>query len=606
MLGKKDKRYIAGLDGLRGISVLAVIAYHLNMSWAPGGMLGVTIFFVLSGYLITDLLIFEWERHGRINFKQFWFKRARRLLPAMITMLFVVSAFVTMFMPVLLPKLREESLAAYLYISNWWFIIKDVSYFESFGIPSLLTHFWSLAVEEQFYIIWPIIIYIALRMKVSRKWGGMSILAVAILSAFLMGILYQPGTDPSRVYYGTDTRAFSILIGAALAVIWPSRSLSKTIPKKVGRIMDWIGVGALFIILFMMANTNQYESFLYRGGMFLFSMVVAVLVAVLAHPVSYLNKMMSFKPLLWVGVRSYGIYLWHYPVIVLTNQISILDNIPVLKLIIQVVLILMFAALSWKWVEEPIRHGALKRLIHRIKSGQLQFNQVTRSNQVMIAFCLIIVGISTFGLTCFSMLIDEKDHPVFSQENKQKQIVIEESTTGKSEEKGEREAESSKEDEHSKIEKDDTITFIGDSVLIDVAPKIKEQFPQAMIDAKVGRQMSEAVDLIQQWKNNQSLGQTVVIELGTNGAFREQQLKYLIELIGSKRSIYFTKVKVPKPWESIVNASLEKAALEYKNITLIEWDQICRGHPEYFVQDGVHLTKLGVEVYASMLKETIE
>src|SRR5215212_10403865 len=221
-----SQRYMPGLDGLRAVAVLAVIAYHLDLGWAPGGLLGVGVFFTLSGYLITDLLLGQRAVTGSLKLGEFWIRRARRLLPALFLMIAVVVAWVTLFEPSFLPGLRSDVIAATFYVSNWWNIAREASYFARFGPPPPLEHLWSLAVEEQFYLIWPWLLWLGLRYIPGRYTQAGMTLAGAALSAAAMALIYQPGVDPTRVYEGTDTRAFGLLIGAALAMVWPSRHLS--------------------------------------------------------------------------------------------------------------------------------------------------------------------------------------------------------------------------------------------------------------------------------------------------------------------------------------------------------------------------------------------
>ncbi|TGV03468.1 acyltransferase, partial [Mesorhizobium sp. M00.F.Ca.ET.186.01.1.1] len=264
-------RYMPGIDGLRALAVLAVIIYHLNYNWAPGGLLGVGIFFVLSGYLITDLLIAQWSRNGRLDMKDFWLRRARRLLPALLLLLVAVVASVALFSPEQMGRLRGDVWAALFYVSNWWLVFSEVSYFEKFGPPSPLGHLWSLAVEEQFYLIWPLLV--ALGLSLIKRRGPLVILTLglAAVSAVLMAVMYEPGEDPSRIYYGTDTRVFALLIGAALAMMWPSRKLSTTISGKARATLDVIGCVSLAILLLAIWKTNQYDDFLYQGGLVLWS-----------------------------------------------------------------------------------------------------------------------------------------------------------------------------------------------------------------------------------------------------------------------------------------------------------------------------------------------
>jgi peptidoglycan/LPS O-acetylase OafA/YrhL len=362
-----------GLDGLRAIAVLAVIAYHLDFGWAPGGLLGVGVFFTLSGYLITDLLLGTRAATGSLKLGEFWIRRARRLLPALFLMIVVVVAWVTLFERSFLPGLRSDVIAATFYVSNWWNIAREASYFARFGPPPPLEHLWSLAVEEQFYLIWPWLVWLGLRLTRKRPVSaGVTLtglaLALSTASVIAMWVLYEPGIDPTRVYEGTDTRAFGLLIGAALAMVWPSRSLSATLATRPRVLLDGVGVAGLLVIALSIWRTSEYSPFLYHGGLLLLTIGTTATVAALAHPASLLGVAVGWAPLRWIGVRSYGIYLWHWPIIVLTAPS--LDQKPTLTLqVLQVAATIIVAALSWRFVEEPIRRGALARLWGKLKSG---------------------------------------------------------------------------------------------------------------------------------------------------------------------------------------------------------------------------------------------
>lgn len=362
-----SQRYMPGLDGLRAIAVLAVIAYHLDPGLAPGGVLGVSVFFTLSGYLITDLLLGQREALGRLRLGDFWLRRARRLLPALFLMLAVVVAWVTLLDRSLLPGLRGDVLAAVAYVSNWWNIVRDASYFARFGPPPPLDHLWSLAVEEQFYLIWPFLLWLGLRYVPGRFTLAGLTLAGAALSAAAMAWIYEPGVDPTRVYEGTDTRAFALLVGAALAMVWPSRKLRADLITVRGRLLlDTAGVVGLVVIGLLIWRTSEYSPFLYKGGILLLTVGTVLAVTALVHPASWLGVAVGWAPMRWLGVRSYGIYLWHYPIIVLTAP-SMQQKASLGLEVIQVVATIAVAALSWRFFEEPIRRGAMDRIWARTR-----------------------------------------------------------------------------------------------------------------------------------------------------------------------------------------------------------------------------------------------
>jgi peptidoglycan/LPS O-acetylase OafA/YrhL len=366
-----------GLDGLRALAVLAVIAYHLELGWAQGGLLGVGVFFTLSGYLITDLLLGQREAVGHLRLGNFWLRRARRLLPALFLMLVVVVAWVTLLDRSQLPALRGDVVAAAVYMSNWWNIVREASYFARFGPPPPLDHLWSLAIEEQFYLVWPFLLWLGLRYSRGRyRLAGLTLVAAA-LSATVMALLYQPGVDPTRVYEGTDTRAFGLLVGAALAMVWPSRRLRADLTLRRRLLLDGAGVVGLVVIALLIWRTDQYSAFLYRGGIVLLSVATVSVVAVLAHPASWLGPALGWRPLRWIGVRSYGIYLWHFPIIVLTTP-TVQSKVYLPLEVLQVGATITVAAMSWQFVEEPIRRGALGRIWAQARSGGWRRKAVSR------------------------------------------------------------------------------------------------------------------------------------------------------------------------------------------------------------------------------------
>ncbi|MGA7435685.1 MAG: acyltransferase family protein [Solirubrobacterales bacterium] len=379
-IGKSGQRYMPGLDGLRAIAVIAVIAYHLEVPFTPGGLLGVGMFFTLSGYLITDILLEAWTGR-RLKLGQFWLARARRLLPALFVMLIVVTAWVSLGAPEQLDDLRGMVVSSALFTSNWWVIFQDQSYFDRFGPTSPMGHLWSLAIEEQFYLIWPWVLLLGLRFipsgdratkrgqreRIRPRLAAVTV-GLAVVSAILMAVLYQPGFDMTRVYEGTDTRAFGLLLGAALAMMWPSRRLGNRIPAKARNQLDGAGIFAFVVIAVLIWQTDEYSAFLYRGGLVILTLATVVVVAVMAHPASRLGRAIGWEPLRWIGVRSYGIYLWQLPIIALTTP-AINNEFNPLRALLQVIAIFGISALSWKFIEDPVRHGAVGRIWAKLRDS---------------------------------------------------------------------------------------------------------------------------------------------------------------------------------------------------------------------------------------------
>ena len=311
--------YLPGLDGLRALAVIAVIVYHGNASWLRGGFLGVEVFFVISGYLITMLLLSEHRRSGSIGLGRFWFRRGRRLLPAVYALLIVVTAVSALFVRDELTRLRGDLIAALTYTMNWHLILGGTSYFDQFGRPPLLRHLWSLAVEEQFYLLWPPVLLLLLACFRKRPDRLLLVIAgAALLSAVLMAVLYRPA-DPSRVYYGTDTRMSGLLLGSCLAVFWHPRQLAQRIPPvKPGlvRVAGYVGLVGLVVLCVF---ATERGAFLYRGGFLVVDIVTLLVIAAIAHPLAHFGRSLGLPFLVYLGLRSYSIYLWHWPVFALTR-----------------------------------------------------------------------------------------------------------------------------------------------------------------------------------------------------------------------------------------------------------------------------------------------
>lgn len=352
--------YVPALDGLRALAVVAVLLYHAGLNvW--GGFLGVETFFVLSGYLITSLLQADWQRYGRIKLARFWMRRARRLLPALFLVLAGTLVFTSVRLPDEVADLRTDTLAALGYVMNWHLIVSQQSYFDASMRPPLLQHLWSLAVEEQFYLFWPLL-FAAGRRYLRASALFFTTLAVAGLSVALMAILYQPGTDPSRVYYGTDTRASALLLGAALAMIWVPGRIPAAANRRVGLALDAVGLAALGGLIVAYARVYEVYPLLYRGGFVLIALTTAVVIAAVTHPSArVLPGLLGMRPLRWIGLRSYGIYLWYWPVFMVTRPY---EDVPFgggQVLLLRFGVVVSLAALSYRYIEMPIRRGAIGR-----------------------------------------------------------------------------------------------------------------------------------------------------------------------------------------------------------------------------------------------------
>jgi len=597
--------YLPGLDGVRAIAVLGVIAYHVGLGWAGGGLLGVGVFFVLSGYLITDLLVAEFRRNRRIDLRQFWRRRARRLLPALFLMLFVVVGWATLFDSFQLDSIRDDLPSAIAYFSNWWFIHQHVSYFARFGPPSPLGHLWSLAIEEQFYLLWPLLLLVGLRWGKSRKVLITVILSAAAASAIEMGLLYSPLGDPTRAYDGTDTRAFALLIGAALAIAWPRDLKVGPLTEGARRVLESAGVLALVGIVLLFATTNEYEAFLYRGGMVICAVLSAVLIGVTIHPGARLATVLGIAPLRWIGARSYGIYLWSYPVIVLTTPANTSPG--TIRSLADVTATFVLAAASWRCIEEPIRHDGFRRLRQWVEEWRRTRLPVSRPGWIAASLAganLVVCAIGLSGLvgaaplgssSSVSSILPATPTTLLGQTSPGASLTTP-PPGGTTEPIGSTRL----------TPRGAGITAIGDSILIDAAPYLRQLLPGMRIDALEGQQLYEVTHEAAKLRAEGAIGDRLILELGTNGPFAPAELRNLLRSLGPLRRIVLVNTFVGRPWEQQVNQAIAEVASTYPNTTVINWFALGTAHPNDFYPDDVHLNPQGARYYAGLLSAAIE
>lgn len=596
MSGSKS-RYIPALDGLRAFAVLAVIAYHMRMPWAPGGLLGVTIFFVLSGYLITSLLLIEYDNTKKIDLPQFWLRRIRRLVPAIVFVIVCTIVLCTVFNHALLTKMRPDIVPSLLFFNNWWQIFHDVSYFEALGAPSPLAHFWSLAIEEQFYLIWPVVLFISMKMGAKKTTLRNATLILALLSALEMALLFSPTADPSRVYYGTDTRAFSLLIGAWLAFVWPSHMLgakgSVRLTKQVRSILDAVGGLALAGLLLMVALSNGFSPFLYRGGLVLCSLLTAVVIAVMVHPASRVGRIAGSAPLVWIGKRSYGIYLWHYPLLLLMNPNPSVET-PWWLYLLQLAVVFACAAFSYRFVENPIRKGAIGHLVKSVQNHTIKWADWIRLNIVPFVGATALVAVAVGGLIFVPSTSALEGGDILKQAEEQQSkdqanAPTSETNSGTST------------DEKPKLD----VLMIGDSVSVRAIPYFDKAFPHGAIDAAVNRQFYAAQEIYNSYKDQKVVGNIVVFALGTNGPVDTAQVDALIADVGTDKQIWFINTRSPLDWVQATNGAIADAVARHENTHLIDWYGASAGRDDLFDGDGTHLTEEGAQFYVDLIYAAI-
>ncbi|MFD2830913.1 acyltransferase family protein [Corticicoccus populi] len=579
---KEKARYLAGLDGLRAVAVIAIIIYHLNPEWLPGGFLGVDTFFVISGYLITSLLLYEYRTKGTIDLKGFWIRRFKRLIPAAFFMITAVLTYTLFFEIEMIQRMKQDAVAAFFYVSNWWYIFQDVSYFDSAESQPLL-HLWSLAIEEQFYLIWPLVFFLLIRKNKSMAGVFGITLLISLISLVIMVVLAEPMQDNSRVYFGTDTRLQTLLLGVMLAYIWPPFKLKRAVDVDVKRWIDGIGVVSLLILIYFFFTVNSSDYWIYFGGLYLISAVTLLLIASSVHPSTMLPKILGNPVFLWIGTRSYSLYLWHYPVIVLMNRHFIQGQIPWYIIIIEVIMTGVFAEVSYRFIETPIRKEGF-RALWPVNKARIQAGVRT----VVFGVFIIISGVVLTGIF--------DHHQVNLGDGKETEFVVE----------GSNESIVSIDEEGEAVNLlEEAPLLIGDSITVDIGEYISGNIPNATIDGAVGRQLNDTLELAREkYDEYKSKEDIVVLQLGTNGDFTDDTLHDLITFF-EDADIYFVNTRVPRDWEGNVNEHIYDAAERYDNVTLVDWYTYSEGQNGYFANDGVHLLPEGVEALSNLIIDTI-
>ena len=613
-MGKK-RRYITGLDGIRAIAVIMVLAYHLKLALFKSGFLGVTVFFVLSGYLITGILISEVEEEGTIDLKNFWLRRIRRLVPAVMSMAVVIIFVSTVVNRVIFTKGCKDFLASVLGFNNWWQIFNKVSYFEAAGVPSPFTHCWSLAIETQFYLIYPLILLGIYKLAKSRGEGrakrgllfaGVTLL-LALISVILMIVLFDPQQDASRVYYGTDTRAFSLLFGALLAILWDYRMVPRRLSASVNMVL---GSVSFAVLLVMTIAINGSSNFWYRGGQFFGTILTVLMVYAVSGRKTWLSRFLSNPVLKWIGDRSYSIYLWHYPIILLISKgIKASWWITLIEIVLSVVL----AELSYRFIETPIRHGIIGEYLNILRSRPKSRQEKKRQVQVARRSLKVMAGtfVLTVSLILCMIFVPKKN----ALDTLQKREAKAKETGKMTEEQLAKQKANGSESEDTICTADLTddeileglnLLLIGDSIAVDVTDDFYEMFPNSVSDTKIGRITSLGKQVLDSYIDEKKWEGEGVIFASLSNSPINGELEDIREKIGKDMPLFLTTVRIPHDtFEEESNSKIKKFVEENNHTYLIDWYAASEGHDEYFDADDTHLLPAGAKAYAKCIKEAV-
>ena len=571
--------HIPAIDGLRALAVIAVVLYHLGIDWIPGGFLGVDLFFVISGYVITRLILDSIESANGLDLKEFYAARVRRLLPGLVILIIVTSVFIAFFAPDAIRRFITDVPFVLTGTNNWQLVAVNQDYFQAIGRPPLLQHTWSLAVEFQFYLIWPIIL-----LFIWRRFGKRVVRRVALVIAtfsgtalFLFSLQADNATSGriSHIYFGTDTHSLGLFLGSALAVSWIPRNLSPKISQRAQDFIDGIGVfgfiGLLCIFLFIdQSNTALYQIAFPLAGLFGCATIISIV-----HPASRFSPILSNKLFLWIGQRSYGIYLWHWVVFQITRPGADLTGNLLALNVARVLVVLALADISLRAIEIPIRKGIVQNWFRGMKyrTKIMQKRQRIFVSSV-VAFMVFMTGSSV-------ALAWQRDQSIIVEIKPELELpdtVISENQTG--------------------------LWVTGDSVILGIRNKLAMQEDIALINARVGRQIGELITEVEEDK--QRVGSSpVVLNVGNNNAVSREDMVKLMELLKDQPKVVVVNTSVPRTWRDGNNKIISEVVSGYPNAALVNWAEIAENHPEFFAPDGVHLIEAGSDVYVASILEAL-
>jgi len=606
---------MVGLDGLRGIAVLAVVIYHADLGFLLGGFLGVDIFFVISGFLITSILLKEIELTGAIDRAQFYLRRIRRLFPALVLVLIFSVIATGLWQQDAAYTVRRDLPWALTFVLNWSYIFFDESYFVNMSRPPLLQHLWSLAIEEQFYVIWPLILILLTKVKIGhlevRKlvlvFSSLGAIAVTLWMAHLSNRFgYPTPNDPSRVYFGTDTHSMGLLLGCATAAIWQNEKLRPKLTPDRRHFLHLIGLLAFGVIGFYLFTISELNSALYQYGFFVVSLATAIAVFLTAHPGLRFGKVLSFKPLVWFGERSYGIYLWHWPIFMLLRpgiDVSWSDNVTA---VVRITLVLIISELSYRFVELPIRKGLIGRNFSKWRKNGIPKPSIGSVIASLIA--AVFLSTSAFGVVrapepdinnilglggITAIDVDPTLAPEVAP-SPQPMITIP------------ADADAPEPTPEQLLRAANSLVIFGDSVVLSGLEPLNNTLGEISVDAEVGRHPNEIAQRIELRRVEGRLGNDIVIHMGTNGPIKRSDLEPILQALSDRRRVVLVNVQVPRNWMKVSNSVIDELVPLYPNVRLADWHSASTNRRGYFGSDGVHLTKTGGRVFAEIIQQTLK
>ena len=611
-MSNNKSKYLPSIDSLRALAVLAVIIYHVDVNYLPGGFLGVDLFFVLSGYLISSLIIKEFRKTGTVNLYNFYIRRARRLLPAVYFMITVGLVVMVLFNEVLLRKSHLDAIFGYIYSSNWWYIFHKLDYFDSFGAQSPFKHLWSLAIEEQFYMIFPLLFLLVNGKKKSKDGtyklnkNFLYVVLGLILVSLIAHILLFDINNISRIYFGTDTRAFSLLVGVVGAILYPMERLHSKVTPQQNIIYSVVSLVSIATLITVMVYTSEYNTWLYRGGFLLVAILGLIVIISSGKQHTLMSKLLSFKPVVFIGKISYSLYLWHFPILVLTTPVSEIGNPNIIFVILRVILTFILATASYVFVETPIRKLGFKNYINvifkKLKKRPRKSRKVYAGvvGLVSILFLMGIFGKSVpFISTAFVKEMETNKETQFVNNGNNKDNNQEKSSDSNKDNKD------NKEDKNNSDKKYSSVLVMGDSLTVDIGEKFQELYPGAVIDGKIGRQLYVAVEEAKSYSKYNNENSAIIFQLGTNGPFTESQIEELVKQF-DKADIYFVNIKVPRAWEKTVNAALKETQEKHSNVKIIDWYSVANSTKDLFEPDRVHLNQTGIAEMVTLIEKNLK